>query len=114
MCGGRSRSTLSVGLGDTGAVLLKCWKSGCAPEQIAAALGLDINALFPDAPDHPPLRRRRLMPAHQALEILNREATLVLLCASDMARGETLDEATRARLLTSAARITLLLDEAGT
>ena len=58
-CGGRSQSTLSVGEGDTGAVLLKCFKSGCDPHTIATALGLDIADLFPQRPDSAPLKRRQ-------------------------------------------------------
>jgi hypothetical protein len=114
VCGGKNRSTLSVGVGDTGAVLLRCWKSGCDPEQIAHAVGLDLADLFPprDSPSSPPLKRRRLVSAAQALDLIHGEAMLVMMCASDMGHGETLDEDHRQRLLKAAARIGLLLDEA--
>lgn len=104
-------STLSIGVGDTGAVLLRCW-SGCALEDITAALGLDVLDLFPSksANGHgePPIRRRGLLPARQALDLLDAEMNLLVLCASDMARGESLDSATRERLLRSAARVAML------
>lgn len=109
VCGGRNRSTLSIGVGDTGAVLLRCWKEGCSPEQIAHAVGLELEDLFPPRETHgAPLKRRRLITAGQALEVLDSEATLLVLCASDMAKGEAVD---RDRLLTAAARIAMIRDE---
>jgi hypothetical protein len=112
--GGSNPSALSIGEGDGGAVLLKCWQ-GCSVESIASALGLDLTDLFPprqtagygaSAP-----ARRRLLNAGQALELLDGEATLVLVCASDLARGEPLDEPTRERLMLGAARIALMREE---
>lgn len=115
VCGGNNRSTLSVGQGDTGAVLLKCWKSGCAPESIAHALGLDLGDLFPErqAPGGgtPPMKRRRLLTASQALELLGGEITLAIVCAADLSQGIALDEATRGRLQQGAARVALMHDE---
>ena len=112
VCGGRNRSTLSVGVGDTGAVLLKCWKEGCSPDQIARAVGLDLEDLFPPSDSHsPPTKRRRLISAGQALEVLEHELTLAIVCAADMARGQKLDKTTRDRLLQGAARVSLIRDE---
>ena len=99
VCGERNRSTLSVGAGDTGAVLVKCWKEGCSPEQIAQAVGLELADLFASRECHSgPMKRRRLITAGQALEVLEGEITLMFVCASDQARGVVLDEATRERL----------------
>jgi hypothetical protein len=112
VCGGRNRSTLSVGIGDTGAVLIKCWKDGCSPEQIAHAVGLSLDDLFPPRDRYSaPAKRRRLITAAQALEVLELEITLAMVCASDMAQGWLLDEPTRERLLQGAARVALLRDE---
>jgi hypothetical protein len=113
--GGSNPSALSIGVGDNGGVLLRCWQ-GCTVEQVAAALGLEMTDLFPPRPDSPgagapPLKRRRLITAGQALELLDGEMSLALVCASDMARGQRLDEPTRERLMQGAARVALLRDE---
>lgn len=117
VCGERNRSTLSIGVGESGAVLLRCFKSECSVEQIVGALGLDLSDLFPQQPDasgagSPPLKRRRLITAAQALDLLDGEMTLAMVCASEMAQGKTIDEATRQRLMQGAARVSMLRDEA--
>ncbi|WP_374435320.1 hypothetical protein [Inhella sp.] len=95
-------------------MLLRCWQ-GCNVEAIAAALGLEISDLFPprEAPGSgaQPLARRRLLSAGQALELLDFEATLVMVCAHDLAQGEALTEETRDRLRLGAARIALMRTE---
>lgn len=112
VCGERNRSTLSVGIGDSGTVLLRCFKSGCGPDEIAAALGLELSDLFPSREHHgAPLQRRRLLSAGQALELLHDEAQLVALCGSNIAHGVELTEDDRARCLTAAGRIAYLRDE---
>ena len=103
--GGTNRSALSVGRGDAGTVLLRCWH-GCDVDQVAHALGLELEDLFPPRiAGASPLKRRRVITAGQALEVLDVEMTLAMVCASDMARGEQLDEATRERLMVGAARV---------
>lgn len=113
--GGSNPSVLSVGVGDDGRVLLRCWH-GCSVDQIAGALGLDLQDLFPPRPEragagHAPMKRRRLITAGQGLEILDEEMTLAIVCASDLARGIPQDEATRSRLCQGAARVALIRDE---
>lgn len=115
VCGGKNRSTLSVGVGDSGCVLLKCWKEGCGPDQIATAVGLELEDLFPPRESTArPLARRRLITAAQALEVLQAEITLTFVCASDQARGQVLDHSTRQRLTTAASRIAMIREELGT
>jgi hypothetical protein len=113
--GGSNSSALSIGIGDNGGVLLRCWQ-GCTVEQVAVALGLDMTDLFPPRPDAPgagapPLKRRRLITAGQALDLLDGEMTLVIVCAADLAHGKEIDEPTRERLIQGAARVSLLRDE---
>ena len=115
VCGGRNKATLSIGLGNTGVVLLKCWKDGCDPAAIAHAVGLEITDLFPPKPDNghrtAAVKRRHLITASQALEVLEREIELTIVCASDMANGRPIDGPTRDRLLRGAARVALIRDE---
>jgi hypothetical protein len=106
--GSTNPSTLSVGVGENGAVLLKCW-SGCDVEAVAAALGLDLADLFQPKPENghgsPPLPRRRLITASQALDVLNAEANLVAVAACNVGQGVVLTPIDRNRLLDAAARI---------
>ena len=112
--GGANPSALSIGVGRDEAVLLKCWV-GCDIERVLGSLGLDVGDLFPRGVEGrigvPPIRRRRLLTAAQALDLLDFEMGLTLLVASDMGRGLTPDPATRERLLLAAARVSMLRDE---
>jgi hypothetical protein len=49
--GGSNPSALSVGVGDNGAVLLKCWH-GCSADKVAGSLGLELADLFPPRESH--------------------------------------------------------------
>lgn len=112
--GGSNASALSIGIGQDDQVLLRCWH-GCDVEQVVGAMGLELQDLFPPKPESGhgsgPIKRRRLLTAGHALDLLDGEATLVLICASDLAQGKALDDTTRDRLLKSAARISMLRDE---
>lgn len=114
-CGSTNRSTLSVGIGDTGAVLLKCWKSGCSPEQIARAVGLQLEDLFPrigtSAGGSAPLKRRAMLSARQAIDLIEFECLLVWTAASNLANGYVLTPPDRERLATAGRRIQAVIDE---
>lgn len=103
--GGTNKSTLSIGVGDNGAVLLRCW-SGCSIEQITSALGLAVEDLFPPKEVHAgPLKRRRMLTAQQALDLLESEALIVYVVATDVRRRRSVSEADFERLQVAAARI---------
>jgi hypothetical protein len=109
--GGSNPSTLSVGVGESGVVLLRCWH-GCTAEQVAHALGLELSDLFPPSGSHgAPLTKRRLISAAQALELLHDEAQLVAMCAANIAHGVALTDDDKARVLTAAGRVAVLRDE---
>jgi hypothetical protein len=111
-CGATNRSTLSVGEGDNGCVLLRCFRSGCEPDVIARAIGLEIEDLFPAQDAYAPSpRRRRMLAAGQALELLTRDATVVVLASAQMRQGQTLSDADHQALLRAAAHFGELLQE---
>lgn len=79
-------------LGD-GRILLHCF-AGCAVADVVAAVGLELDALFPPRPSDyqiKPERKPRLVTTQQALEICAIESMTVYLIATDMARGQSPD-----------------------
>jgi hypothetical protein len=112
VCGGGNRSTLSIGTGDTGAVLVKCFKSGCGAEAVAQAVGLEINDLFPPKESSgSALRRRRLISDRQALALLHDESQLIALCGANIGHGIPLTDADRAACLAAAGNIAYIYRE---
>jgi hypothetical protein len=112
--GGSNPSALSVGIGDNGAVLLKCW-SGCDVDAVVAALGLDVADLFPVKPDggHGAglLKRRRLLSALQCLEVIAFDCLVTWVAAHNLAGGHALTLDDLRRLDVAAHRIQALAVE---
>ena len=109
-CGGRSRK-VSVSEGDDGRVLLHCF-GGCSATEVIQALGLTTADLFPVRlrPETPDERRAWRRAAREAgwgaaLDVLDYEATLVLLAARAVAAGEPLSSDDLDRLAQAAGRI---------
>jgi hypothetical protein len=115
VCGGTNDGTLSARRGDTGAVLLKCFKSDCHIAFIAQALGLDLSDLFPPKPEHghgrPQARRRSLITANEALDLARDEIGFAAIVAANIGHGVALTVADRERCLVAAARLNYLHDE---
>lgn len=112
VCGERNPNTLSVGITNEGAVLLKCFKAACSVDSICAALGLEVADLFPPRERQgAPLQRRRLISPAQALDLLHNESQLVAVVAANIGHGTAIDDADRARVLQAAGRIAYLRDE---
>ena len=103
--------SLSVKETSDGRVLVHCF-AGCGVDEVMDAIGLDLSDLFlPQDSDGPPLQRRGLLSAAQALELLHHEAQLIALCGSNIAHGVALTGDDLDRCLTAAGRIAYLLDE---
>lgn len=113
-CGGGSTSSLSVGVGADGAVLLKCFK-GCEVAQVVDALGLQLSDLFPPKLEAgqgaAPMKRRRLISDRQALDLLHDEAQLVAIVGLNLARGVPVVDADLERVLQAAGRVAYLRNE---
>jgi hypothetical protein len=109
--GGSNPSALSVGLGDTGAVMLKCWH-GCSADEVASALGLELSDLFPPRESHGvPLKKRALVSAQQCLDVVAFETMLVGTAAFNLANGHALTPDDLQRLAVACGRIQALAAE---
>jgi hypothetical protein len=112
--GGSNPSALSVGIGNGGAVLLKCWH-GCSAEEVAGALGLELGDLFPPHESHgAPLKRRALLSAQQCLDVIAFECLLTWTAAFNLANGHALTPEDLQRLAIAGSRIQALAAEVHT
>jgi hypothetical protein len=114
-CGTSSKSTaLSVAEADAGSILVKCFAGGCDADAIAQSVGLQLHDLFPErlSGHHVPgPRRRGLLTANEALDLLKFEAELTTVAAGNLAAGTALTELDRDRLRQVCARIASLYAE---
>lgn len=109
--GHSSRGSLSITEGEGGRVLLHCF-SGCSAADVLHALGLELADLFPERlpPTTPEARRELRQRAKEsgwaaALGVLAREATLLLVAAEVLRRGEPLVPEDHDRLAVAEGRI---------
>lgn len=109
-CGGKGRDKVSICVGKTGAILVKCF-AGCDAAAVVEAAGLTLSDLFPERiADTPEDRRRNRLLARQAgwgaaLPVLEFEARIVLLVAKDVADGLIPCDSDMARLAQAVQRI---------
>lgn len=104
--------SLSIRETPDGAVLLHCF-GGCQVSEVVAALGLELSDLFPpsERPRNAPRKIARTLTAGQALELLDREATLVAVAGANLAHGKALSTSDRARLMLAAGRVSAIARE---
>ena len=113
-CNASNKTTLSIREGDTGNLLVKCFKGGCDPEAIAGSVGLSLEDLFPErmtGHHNTGPRRRGMLSANEALDLLKFEAELTAVAAGNLAAGYALTDQDRARLNHACARIESLYVE---
>ncbi len=99
------RPSLAVRELDDGRVLVHCF-AGCGVEKVLNAVGLELDALYPEKLIghclHP---ERRPFSARDILEAVGNEALIVSVAASTIAHGETLVEDDRKRLMLASRRL---------
>jgi len=102
------RPSLAITKGDRVPILLHCF-AGCDPDQIVAAVGLELSDLMPDKdPDFNDGERARIavsFTCEQALRCLGTEATFLFVIAADLAAGKSIDSLTKDRLIEAAFRV---------
>jgi len=92
-------------------LLLHCF-AGCSVYEICEAVGLEITNLFPESREsHKPISKP--FPASDILKCLSFEITFLVVCASDLAKGEKLNQEDKDRLLVSASRFRYALTAGG-
>lgn len=107
---GDKNPSMSIRETDDGKVLINCF-AGCGVEEIVGAVGMLVSDLFPpglvsdhEKPIRPPFNAR------DVLEACALEMTVVVVCASDVAKGKELSSGARNRLLLAAERISTALE----
>lgn len=112
VCGITSNGTLSFRETVDGAVLLKCFKSECCVEQIAAAVGLTVTDLFPPRDSQgSPMKRRGLLTAQEALDMLDTDMQIGVLVISEFLHGGDVSVEDYSRLIAAANHIGYLRQE---
>jgi hypothetical protein len=99
-----------------GKILMHCF-SGCSIGEIAGAIGIDLSDLFPPTNEYdynkPQRRDKPRFLASDLLKVISFEATVVAIAANDLAKGRTLRETDKDRLMTACQRINEALEMSG-
>jgi len=99
------RPSLAIRELDDERVLVHCF-AGCSVEEVLHAVGLELDALYPEKLIghclHP---ERRPFNARDILEAVRHEALIVSVAASTIAHGETLVEDDHKRLMLASRRL---------
>lgn len=98
------KASLSIRGLDDGRVLVHDF-AGCDVESVLAAVGLAFDALYPKRALGEFRAERRPFPAADVLRAIAFEALLVAVAASNLARGISMTDIERERLMTASARI---------
>ena len=103
--------SLAIRETDEGVLLLHDF-GGASIDEVLDPIGLTTSDLFPTKlAGSAPMRRRGLLTASQALDVIAFEASLVRLAASNLAGGHVLTPVDLERLAVAAARIQAVTSE---
>ena len=97
---------------DDGRVLVHDF-GGCDVESVLGAVGLSYDALYPARRVGERRSERRPFPAADVLRAVAFEALVAAVSAANMARGETLTDTDRERLITASVRLQAAVRESG-
>lgn len=113
-CPGHDDKHPSLAIREVGdRILLHCF-AGCSAYEIVSDVGLELSDLFPKRVTHEGNRPlSRPFPAADILRCLCSETTYLMVCASDLSKGEKLDDKSQKRLLQSASRFRSALTVGG-
>ena len=92
-------------------LLLHCF-AGCSAHEVCSAAGIELSDLFPNK-SRGGKRIHRPFPATDVLRCLSSEIAFLVVCASELAAGKTLDDETRDKLSRSASRFQSALSAGG-
>jgi hypothetical protein len=95
--------SMTIHYADDGRVLMHCF-SGCSIESIIGAAALDWDDLFPDKAGDKSGQLRRPYPAADILQCIAKEAMIVYLVASAVAKGKSVSDEDLKRCLVAASR----------
>jgi hypothetical protein len=98
------RASLSIRELDDSRTLVHCFAQ-CSVQEVVAAVGLDMTALFPEREIQHGKPERRPIPAADILRCIAFEALVVSVAAGAMLAGEPLSSVDRERLKVAAARL---------
>lgn len=105
--------SLTIRETDDGRVLFHCF-SGCAADDVLAAVGLTFSDVFPPRDlGHLAKPERRPFPAADCLRAVAFEALVVSAAAAAMVAGEPINAVDRERLILAASRIQAALTAGG-
>ena len=93
-----------------GRILMHCF-GGCAVDAVTQAIGIELDELFPTPQGRPRFEKRGVLSSTQALEMLDKEATIVALVAAKIVKDSTITKLDKTRLVKAASRIAYLRRE---
>ncbi len=96
-------ASLSLGEKDDGRILLHCF-AGCGTDEVLDAIGLTIEALFPERLADGRSERKPFASV-DVLRALAIEVQIVSIVAADIAKGVVIDTKTKNRVVLAAQRI---------
>lgn len=111
--GARRALSVSIAEGDNGAALLHCF-AGCPVERVAAALGLELDDLFPPRPNAAgagAAPRPRPFSVRDLIAALSQELRVAWIVLADVAAGRELSAEDRRRAGVARERCVALLEE---